>query len=156
MYLSFLVGSCLLISVINRLKGHKSIWRFSLNVFVFIVVFFWSIGFKHTIALIGLTVQPPVNNRSSDHPAGRHPAGAHVINCIRDAKSSRCCRYICAIFFQLVLICGPFWVIFGLFWVIFGPFLSANFLGQKIGWCYFLRFCNSGHGIEIDEKDCFQ
>ena len=42
----------------------------------------------------------------------------------RDAKSCRCCRYICAIFFQLVLIFGPFWVIFGpfwQFWVIFGP-----------------------------------
>ena len=45
-------------------------------------------------------------------------------NLNRDAKSCRCCRYTCAIFFQLVLIFGPFGVIFGPFWqfgVIFGP-----------------------------------
>ena len=61
----------------------------------------------------------------------------------RDAKSCRCCRYICAIFFQLVLIFGPFWVIlgyFGYFLVIFGPFFGANFFLQNMHLCYLNRF----------------
>ena len=53
---------------------------------------------------------------------------------------------ISMLFFQLVLIFGPFWVIFGLFWVIFGlfwvilghfwPIFGANFLWQNMPLCY--------------------
>ena len=60
---------------------------------------------------------------------------------------------ISVLFFQLVLIFGPFWVIFGpfrQFWfifgplrVIFGPFFGANFFGQKFISAIFITFCIS-------------
>ena len=40
---------------------------------------------------------------------------------------------ISVLFFQLVLICGPFLVIFG-------PFFGANFFWPKIDLCYFHYF----------------
>ena len=40
---------------------------------------------------------------------------------------------ISVLFFQLVLIFGPFWVIFG-------PFFGANFLWQNMHLCYLNRF----------------
>ena len=43
---------------------------------------------------------------------------------------------ISVLFFQLVLIFGPFWVIFG-------PFFGANFFLPKIYLCYFITFCIS-------------
>ena len=64
--------------------------------------------------------------------------------------------YLCYLF-QLVLIFGPFWVIFGpfgQFWVIFGPFgvilgsfwviFGAIFFGQTCISAIFITFCISG------------
>ena len=42
---------------------------------------------------------------------------------------------ISVLFFQLVLIFGPFWVIFGPFWVIFGPFWVILGHFWAIFWC---------------------
>ena len=44
---------------------------------------------------------------------------------------------ISLLFFLLVLICGPFWVIFG-------PFFGANFFGQKFISAIFITFSISG------------
>ena len=72
--------------------------------------------------------KPPPEFDKNGHPT--HKIALFVrslVDNVRDAKSSRCSRYICAIFFQLVLIFGPFWIIFGpfwQFWVIFGPIWS--------------------------------
>ena len=52
---------------------------------------------------------------------------------------------ISVLFFQLVLIFGPFrqfWVIFGLFWVIFGPFFGANFLAKNVSLLFLLLFAS--------------
>ena len=67
----------------------------------------------------------------------------------RDAKSCRCCRYICTIFFQLVLIFGPFWqfwVIFGPIWAILGHFWAVlgnfrSFLGHFLVLIFCGKIC---------------
>ena len=58
--------------------------------------------------------------------------------------------YLCY-FFQLVLIFGPFWVIFG-------PFFGANLLWQNMPLCYlnrFLQLCKYGGAAKREEQQKF-
>ena len=73
---------------------------------------------------LGKRRQGEASQDAAPHLCGDSDNICHFQTNSRDAKSGRCGRYICAIFFQLVLIFGPFWVIFGPFWQfwdIFGP-----------------------------------